>query len=81
MHQAFNALLQFHERAVIGHAQHAALDARADWITLGGIEPRIRRELLESQGNAQLLTIKLEDFHLNLVAHMHQITRMREASP
>ena len=30
VNQAFDALLQFHERAVVGHADHASANVRAD---------------------------------------------------
>src|SRR5215813_15636333 len=79
--QAFDALFQLDESAVVSHAENAAFYARADGITLRGIQPGIRRKLLESQRNAQLVAIELEHFHLNLVAHMDQVARMREPAP
>ena len=81
MHQAFDALLQLDERAVVGDADHAAMHMRADRIALRGIEPRIGRELLEAQRHALLLAVELQHLHLDLVAHLHQVARMRQASP
>ena len=53
--QAFDALLQLDERAVVGHADHAALHARADRVALGGVQPRVGRQLLEAQRNPLLV--------------------------
>ncbi len=41
MHQAFDALFQLNECAVVGHGEHAALDLCIHRVTLGGVEPRI----------------------------------------
>ena len=79
--QAFDSLLEFDERSVVGHADDAAADVRALWIAMLGIEPRIRRELLESQRYALLVLVVLQNFDLNLVANIHQILGMGEASP
>src|ERR1051326_5973563 len=79
--QAFNALLQLDEGAVVGDAKHAALDARANGIALCGVEPRVRRKLLEAKRYAQLVGIELQNFYLDLIAHVHQVTRMSQASP
>ncbi len=79
--QAFDALLEFDERSVVGDADDASADVRALGITVLGIEPRIGRELLESQRNALLLFVVLQNFDLNLIADVHQIFGMSEASP
>ena len=46
-----------------------------------GIKPRIRRQLLEAQRYALLVLVELQNLDLNLVADIHQIARMRQASP
>src|ERR1022692_3814699 len=81
VHQAFDALLQFDERAVIGHADHAPRDVRSHGIAVLGVEPRIGCQLLEAERNALLLFVVLEYFHLNLIANVHQVVRVREPSP
>ena len=81
VHQAFDPLLQFNKRAVIGHADYSSMDMRADGITMLGIEPGIGRELFEAQRHPLLVPVKLEHFHLNLIANIYQITRMRKPSP
>ena len=79
--QAFDALLQLHERAVVGHADDAPADVCADGIALLRIEPRIRRQLLESQRDALLVLVELQNLDLDLIADIHQVTRMRQPSP
>src|SRR5579862_7897791 len=81
VYKPFNALLQLDESAVVGDAQYTTADAGSDGITLSRIQPGIRSELLESKRDPQLIAIKLEDFHLNLVANVDQIARMREPAP
>ena len=46
-----------------------------------GIEPRIGRQLLESQRDALLLFVVLQNLDLNLVTDIHQIAWMGQASP
>jgi hypothetical protein len=67
------------KRAVVGHADHPAMLTRApDRITLGGVQPRVGRQLLEAQRHALLLAIELQNFYLDLVADVDQVTRMRQ---
>ena len=42
MHQAFDALLQFHERAEIRDPRHAALHPLADFVLVRHQVPRMR---------------------------------------
>ena len=79
--QAFDALLQFDERAVVGHADDASGNVRALGITMLGIEPRIGRELLESERDALLLFVVLQNLDLNLIADVDQVFGVSEASP
>src|SRR3954470_3073787 len=81
VNQAFNSLLEFDERSVVGHADDASAHVSAYRITMLGIEPRIRRELLESQRHALLFLVVLENFHLDLVTDIHEVFGMGEASP
>src|SRR5882724_2206896 len=81
MDQAFNALFQLDESAVVGNAQDAALDARANGIALRSVKPGVRRELLKAERNAQFFRIVLQNFYLNLIAHVNEVTRMREPAP
>src|SRR5579871_1716431 len=79
--QAFDSLLKLDEGSVIGDADDASAHVSSLGITVLGIEPRIGSELLESQRNALLLFVVLQHFDLNLIADVHEILGMREASP
>ena len=81
VNQAFDSLLEFHERTVVSDADDASAYVRALGITMLGIEPRIGRELLESQRNALLVFVVLENLNLNLIADVDQIFGVSEASP
>ena len=79
--QTFDALLEFDEGSVVGDADDAAGDMRADRITVLSVEPRIGRELLEAERHALFLFVVLENLDLDLVADVDQVLGMREASP
>src|SRR5271166_529819 len=81
VHQPFDALLQLDERTVVGDADDPPAHMRSNRITLGRIHPRIGRELLKAQRYTLLFAIELENLHLNLVAHLHEVARMGQASP
>src|SRR3984957_5981647 len=57
------------------------MNTGAHRVPLRGVEPRIRRELLEAQRDALLVFVELEHLDLDLIADVDQIARMREASP
>src|SRR5271157_2301140 len=80
VNQAFDALFQLDKRAVVCDRKHAPMNARAHRIALGSVQPRVGRQLLEAQRNPLLILVELEHLDLNLVAHIHQVTRMREAA-
>src|ERR1019366_7560542 len=52
MDQAFNALFQLDERAVIGHADDASVNVRAHRIAVFGVEPGVGRQLFETERDA-----------------------------
>src|SRR5271155_4013749 len=81
VYQSFDALLQFHKRAVIGDTNHASANVRAYGIAVLSIQPRVGRQLLEAERYALLIFVELQHLYLNLIAHVHQIPRMRETSP
>src|SRR5579859_7757764 len=79
--QAFNALLQFDESSVVGHAYDASVNMSAHRIAMLRVEPRVGRELFEAERHALFFFVVLQDLHLNLVADVDQVARMRQASP
>src|SRR5215831_18022984 len=81
VHQPLDALLQFDKRSVVGDANHATMYMCADRVALHGVKPRVGCELLEAQRHALLFAIELQDLHLDLIAHLHKVARVREASP
>ncbi len=79
--EAFDALLELYEGAVICNRKYATLDVGANRVTLRGVEPWIRRELLEAKRDALLFLVKLKDFDLNLVANVDEVAGMGETTP
>jgi hypothetical protein len=47
----------------------------------GYVHPGIFGELLGSEGNALRLPVELQDDHVDLVAHLHQVRGVVDASP
>ena len=79
--QAFDALFQFDECAVVGDADDASADVRADRIAMLGVQPGVGGELLEAERNALLVFVELQHLDLNLVADVDQVAGMGETSP
>jgi hypothetical protein len=79
--QAFDARLQFDERAVVGEAHDFAGHADADRVPLDGIAPRIGNDLLVTERHALRARIVLEHDHVDFVADAHDLGRMRHAAP
>src|SRR6185437_13555589 len=69
------------ECSVVGHADDASFDVRANRITMLGIEPGIGCELFESERNTLLIGIKFQNFNLNLVPDVDQVAGMSQAPP
>ena len=66
--QAFDARLQFHERAVVGDVDDAADDVRARRDSARRRRATDPAQLLEAEGDALLILVELQDFDLDLVA-------------
>ena len=81
MDQAFDARLQFDERAVIGDVRHAALELGADRVAGGDALPRIGQELLDAERDAVRLVVDLDDLDLDRLADVHDLGRMVHAAP
>src|SRR4051812_24652 len=81
MNQAFDTLFQLDESSVICDAQNASLDMRADRVPLRGIEPWVRCKLLKAQRDTLFVFIELQNFYMDLVAHVHEVTGMGQAPP
>ena len=81
MDQAFDALLDLHEAAVVGDVRDLAEQARVRRVTPRDVLPRIRAELLDAERDALALAVELEDAHVDLVADLDDLRRMLDALP
>ena len=81
VHQALDAVLDLHERAVVGDVGDLAEHAGVGRIAPGNVLPRIRAELLEAQAHARTLAIELQDAHFDLIADLDDFRRMLDALP
>jgi hypothetical protein len=79
--QAFDAVLDLHERAVVGDVRDLAEHAGVRGITAGDVLPRIRAELLQAQRDTRTLAVELEDADVDLVADLHHFRRVLDALP
>jgi hypothetical protein len=61
VHQAFDAGLEFHERAVVGDVGDLAEHAGALRVAAVHAHPRVVAHLLQTQRDAVLLGVELED--------------------
>src|SRR5581483_7284685 len=81
VNQAFNALFELDEGAVIGDAHHLAVEAGADRVVLCRIVPRVGEDLLHAQRDALALRVVLEDDHFDLVADLDGFGGMLQTAP
>ncbi len=81
VNQAFDALLQFDEDAVVGHGDDLALDHGTDGIALADVVPGILTQLLVSQAHPLALGVELEDTNLHLVADVEHLGGVTDAAP
>src|SRR3569623_643159 len=81
VHESFDSRHELDERAVVRDRDDLPLHARADRILLGHILPRIALELLEAERDALALPVDVENLDLELLTDVHQLGRMRAASP
>ncbi len=79
--ETFDAILDLHERAVVGDVRDLAEHAGVRRVTAGNVLPRIRTQLLQAQADARTLAVELEDAHVDLVADLDDFRRMLDALP
>ncbi len=79
--QTLDAVFELDERAVVGQADHATLDALAHAELLGHATPRVFGDLLEAQADALALFVELEHHHLDLVADVEHFGRVVDPAP
>ena len=81
MDQAFDAGLEFDERAVVGDVGDAALEPHADRILGLDALPRIGLQLLHAERDAVRLVVDLDDLDLHLLADVEHFGRVIDAAP
>ena len=81
MHQALDARLQFHERAVGHQVDHLAFDLGADGVFLLDAVPGIGQLLLEAQADPFLLAVDVQHHHVNVLAHLEDFRRVADPAP
>ena len=81
MHQAFDPLLDFHEAAVIGDVGDLAEQTRIGRIAARDVLPRVRAQLLQTQGDTLTFAIEFQNTHIDLFAHLDHFGRMLDALP
>src|SRR5580693_8384356 len=79
--QAFDARLQFNERAVVGDVGDAAGEARIERILRLDALPRIVQQLLHAERDAVGFVIDLDDLHLHRLADGQNFGRMVDPAP
>ena len=81
MDQPLDARSDLQECAIVGHHHYLALHMVAHLeVRVEGI-PRVRRKLLQAEGNALLLVVEVEDHDIELLIDVHHLVRVRYASP
>src|ERR1700733_697880 len=79
--QAFDARLQFDERAVVGDVGDAAGEARIERILRLDALPRIVQQLLHAERDAVGFVIDLDDLHLHRLADGQNFGRVVDPAP
>src|ERR1700720_3510948 len=78
VHQSVKAILDFDERAELRDIADLPRHHRADGVLLRSLQPWIRQSLLDSQRNAPVPRLDVEYHHINLIANLRNLRRMRD---
>src|SRR5258708_38034327 len=81
VHQAFDALLELDENAIVHDADDFAVDFAAGRIFFRVVHPRIGRQLLKSERDALLFLVELEDDDVALLLRLYYVGGMLAAAP
>ena len=81
MDEAFDAFLDFNERAVRNEVRDLAFDALADREAFLDLVPRILLGLLEAEGDALFFFVDVEHDDFEFLADLEHLARMAEAAP
>src|ERR1700716_2275397 len=81
VNQAFDALFDFDEAAIIGDVRDLAEETSVGRIAPRDVLPGIRAQLLESERHPLALAIELQYSHIDLFADLDDFGRMLDALP
>ena len=81
VNQALNAGLHLNECTVVGDDDNLALDVVAHFQVLVESVPRMRGELLQTEGDALLLLVEVEDDDIDLLVELDNLLRIVDAAP
>jgi hypothetical protein len=81
VHQAFDTLLDFDKSTVVGQVGHLAEKAGGRRVAARDANPRVFAKLLETQRNAVLFLIELQDLGLDFVANSKHLGWVTNATP
>ena len=81
MDEAFNARSDLDERTVVGDDDDLTLDGVTHLEVLIESIPRMRSELLETQGDTLLVVVEVEDDDLDLLVQLDHLFGVRDAAP
>src|SRR5436309_14999223 len=80
VNESLDSRLELDKSAVVGDRDNLTGHARADWILLGDILPRIALELLQAERDSLAVPIDVEDFDFQLLTDVNHLGRMLNAS-
>src|SRR5262245_29549530 len=81
MNEAFDARFEFYKRAVRHKIDDLAFDLLAHLILALDVLPRVRELLLETEADAFLLAIHIENDDIDFLADLEDFARMANAAP
>ncbi len=81
VYQTFNAFFQLSEAAVVSQVGNTGHNAGVLWVTSLDSNPWVFTQLLQTQGNAVALAVKLQHLDVDLIANIDDLRRMLDALP
>ena len=81
MDESLHTRLDLHECTVVGDDNHLTLHVVTHLEGLVESIPRMRAELLQTEGDAALLVVEVEDNHIDLLVELHHLVGIVHAAP
>ena len=80
VNKSLDAVFQLDERAIVGNGYHLSAHNRTDGVFVVGLGPWVGTNLFVAQGDTHCVRVELEDFDLELLAHLEDFRRMVDAA-